>query len=74
MDLGAELEQFGIKEAMVDYQKVAEVYAKKGAKVADLDAATVDKWRDIARTTAWKDYAQKTALSAEFIQLAEKVS
>jgi TRAP-type C4-dicarboxylate transport system substrate-binding protein len=74
MELGAELEQFGIKEAMADDQKVAEVYAKKGAKVADLDAAAVDEWRGIARATAWKDYAQKTALSAELIKLAEQVS
>src|ERR1700678_3487211 len=54
--LGAELEQFGTKEAMADDQKVAEVYAKKGAKVFDLDEAIVDKWRAIARETAWKDY------------------
>jgi hypothetical protein len=73
MALGAELEQFGTKEAMADDQKVADVYAKKGSKVADLDEATVDKWRAIARSTAWKDYAQKTALSAELLKLAEEV-
>src|SRR5499427_6470812 len=73
MALGAELEQFGTKEAMADDQKVAEVYSKKGAKVADLDEATVDKWRAIARDTAWKDYAQKTALSAELLKLAEQI-
>ena len=61
MALGLELEEFGTKEAMADDQKVAEVYAKKGAKVADLDDATVEKWRAIARDTAWKDYAGKTA-------------
>jgi TRAP-type transport system periplasmic protein len=71
--LGAELEQFGTKEAMADDQKVADVYAKKGARVADLDEATVDKWRAIARETAWKDYAAKSALSAELIKLAEQV-
>jgi TRAP-type transport system periplasmic protein len=71
--LGAEMEQFGTKEAMADDQKVADVYAKKGAKVADLDEAIVDKWRTIARDTAWKDYAQKTALSGELIKLAEQV-
>ncbi|MBO0751245.1 MAG: TRAP transporter substrate-binding protein DctP, partial [Bradyrhizobiaceae bacterium] len=71
--LGAELEEFGTKEAKADDQKVAEVYAKKGAKVADLDEATVDKWRAIARDTAWKDYAGKTALSAELLKLAEQV-
>src|ERR1700724_2156610 len=73
MAIGLEMEAFGSKEAMADDQKVAEVYAKKGAKVSDLDEATVDKWRAIARDTAWKDYAQKTALSAELIKLAEQV-
>lgn len=73
MTLGAELEQFGTKEAMADDETVAEVYAKKGAKVLDLDEKIVDKWRAIARDTAWKDYAQKTPLSAELIKLAEQV-
>jgi TRAP-type C4-dicarboxylate transport system substrate-binding protein len=71
--LGAELEAFGTKEAMADDEKVAEVYAKKGAKVADLDEAIVEKWRALARPTAWKDYAAKTALSAELLKLAESV-
>src|SRR5271165_2523570 len=71
--LGAELEAFGTKEAMADDTKVAEVYAKKGAKVADLDEATVDKWRAIARDTAWKDYAAKTPLAAELLKLAQGV-
>jgi TRAP-type transport system periplasmic protein len=73
MALAAELEEFGTKEAMADDQKVADVYAKKGAKVFDMDDAIVDKWRAIARNTAWKDYAQKTPLSAELIKLAENV-
>jgi TRAP-type transport system periplasmic protein len=73
MEIAAELEQFALKEAMADDQKVAEVYAKKGAKVADLDEATVDKWRGIARPTAWQDYAKKTALSAELLKLAEQI-
>ena len=71
--LGSELEQFGTKEAMADDQKVADVYQKKGAKVLDLDDAIVEKWRAIARDTAWKDYAGKTALSAELMKLAENV-
>ena len=39
----------------------------------DMDDAIVDKWRAIARNTAWKDYAQKSPLSAELIKLAEDV-
>jgi TRAP-type C4-dicarboxylate transport system substrate-binding protein len=74
MALGAEMETFGTREAVADDQKVAEVYAKKGAKVSDLDEATVEKWRVIARNTAWKDYAEKTPLSAELLKLAEQVA
>src|SRR5215475_4799154 len=73
MAIGQEMEQFGTKEAMADDERISEVYAKRGAKVADLDEATVDKWRDIARGTAWKDYAQKTTLSAELLKLAEQI-
>jgi TRAP-type C4-dicarboxylate transport system, periplasmic component len=73
MALGVEMEEFGTKEAMADDERISEVYAKKGAKVFDLDEATVDKWRAIARDTAWKDYAQKTPLSAELLKLAESI-
>jgi len=72
--VGAELEAFGTEQARVDDNEVARIYEKAGAKVHDLDEATVQKWADIARDTAWKDYAAKTALSARLMQLAEKVS
>ena len=65
--------EFGTREAMADDEKVADVYAKKGAKVSDLDEATVEKWRMIARDTAWKDYAAKSPLSAELLKLAQGV-
>ncbi len=73
MASGAELEKFALREAMADDQKVAEVYAKRGATVKDLDDATVDKWRDIARGTAWKDYAERSPLAAELLAMAEKI-
>ncbi len=59
---------------MADDEKVAEVYGKKNAKVVDIDEATVEKWRVIARPTAWKDYAAKTPLSAELLKLAQSIS
>src|SRR6202166_2191547 len=52
--VGAELEAFGTKGAQDDDIEVSKVYEKAGAKVAALDIATVGKWRDIARDTAWK--------------------
>lgn len=68
--VGAEMEAFGRIGAEDDDNTVAQVYEKAGAKVYDLDAATVGKWRDIARDTAWKDYAAKTPNTAKLLKLA----
>ena len=72
--VGTELEAFGKKGAQDDDVEVAKVYEKAGAKVSVLDAATVGKWRDIARDTAWKDYSAKTATAANLLKLASDVS
>src|ERR1700744_5224003 len=72
--VGTELEAFGLKGAQEDDAEVAKVYEKDGAKVAELDEATVGNWRDIARDTAWKDYGAKTTLAANFLKLASDVS
>ncbi|HEY0234194.1 MAG TPA: TRAP transporter substrate-binding protein DctP [Afipia sp.] len=74
LSVGQDLEAFGRKGAQDDDIEVAKVYEKAGAKISMLDAATVGKWRDIARDTAWKDYAAKTALSANLLKLASDVS
>jgi hypothetical protein len=73
MAVGAELEAFATKAAKQDDALVATVYEKKGAKVADLSAATVKKWQAIARTTAWKDYADRNENCAKLMKLAEKL-
>ncbi|RTL54724.1 MAG: C4-dicarboxylate ABC transporter [Bradyrhizobiaceae bacterium] len=74
LSVGSELEAFGRKGAQDDDIEVAKVYEKAGAKVSPLDAATVEKWRDIARDTAWKDYAAKTPTAANLMKLASAVS
>jgi TRAP-type C4-dicarboxylate transport system substrate-binding protein len=72
MTVGAELEAFARKSAQADDQQVAAVYQKAGAKVVDLSEASVKKWQDIARRTAWRDYAAKNENCAKLLQLAEK--
>ena len=72
--VGAELEKFGEDGAKADDVKVGQVFQKAGAKVQDLDAAVVGKWRDIARDTAWKDYANRSASCAELLKLGEQVA
>ena len=72
--VGSELEAYGRKGAQADDIEVAKVYEKAGAKISALDAATVGKWRDIARDTAWKDYGAKTANAAKLLKLASDVT
>ncbi|MGU3361067.1 TRAP transporter substrate-binding protein DctP [Methylobacterium sp. M6A4_1b] len=74
MAIGAELEPFGQAGAKADDTKVEEIFSKAGAKVQNLDEKTLGQWRDIARDTAWKDFAGKSAGCAELLKLAEQVS
>ena len=73
MTVGAEMEQFALRAAQADDVNVAAVYQKAGAKIVDLNAATVKKWQDIARETAWKDFAGRNASCANLLKLAEKL-
>ena len=72
MSVGADLEKFAVDNAKADDIAVAEVYAKKGAKVSDLDDATLKKWQVLARPV-WKDYAGKNENCAKLLALAEKL-
>ncbi len=74
MAVGAEMEPFGTAGAKEDDVRVEQVFGRAGAKVATLDEATVGQWRDIAKDTAWKDFAGRSAGCAELLKLAEAVA
>jgi TRAP-type C4-dicarboxylate transport system substrate-binding protein len=73
MAVGGELESFARDAAKADDKAAADIYAKAGAKVYDLDEAAVKKWQDIARETAWKDFAGKNESCASLIKAAQKL-
>ena len=72
MQVGAELEKFAVDSAKADDEAVAAVYVKAGAKVADLDEATLAKWQVLAKPI-WKDYADKNENCAKLLALAQKL-
>ena len=72
MTVGAELEKFAVDSAKADDIAVANVYTKAGAKVSDLDDATLAKWQTIAKPV-WKDFADKNENCAKLLALAQKV-
>ena len=73
MEVGASLEKFGMEQAKVDDQRVADVYVKAGDKVGDMNAAAFDKWRTIARDSAWKDFAERVKNGRQLLDLATAV-
>jgi TRAP-type C4-dicarboxylate transport system substrate-binding protein len=74
MGIGAQLEEFGYAGAAGDDTEVVKVFEKKGGAVHKLDEASLAKWRDIAKATAWKDFNDKSASCAEMLKLAVAVS
>jgi TRAP-type C4-dicarboxylate transport system substrate-binding protein len=73
MTIGAEMEKFALDGARADDAQVADAYTKAGASVHELTEAALAKWVALARTTAWKDYAEKNEGCARLLKLAEQV-
>jgi TRAP-type C4-dicarboxylate transport system substrate-binding protein len=73
MAVGAELETFARDAARADDKIAAEIYAKAGAKVYDMDDATLKQWQAIARDTAWKDFGEKSDSCAALLKAAQKL-
>jgi TRAP-type C4-dicarboxylate transport system substrate-binding protein len=73
MAVGGELEVFARDAARADDKIAADVYAKAGAKVYDMDEATLKQWQAIARDTAWKDFGEKSETCAALLKAAQKL-
>ncbi|WP_234085883.1 TRAP transporter substrate-binding protein DctP [Azonexus sp. R2A61] len=72
-EVGASLEQFGVDEAKKDDQRMAEVYAKAGAKVVDMDEKAFMAWRQVAEQTAFQDFAEKIKDGRNLLDMALSV-
>ncbi len=74
LEVGESLEAFGLAAAKQDDQLVAEIYKKAGIGVHDMSEEVVQRWRGIAETAAWKDFADRNAECARFLKLAQAVA
>ena len=72
MGVGADMEKFAVDSAKADDAAVAGVYQKAGAKVTDLDDATLAKWQAIAKPV-WKDFSDKNENCAKLLAAAQKL-
>ncbi len=67
------LESFALEAAKADDIELSAIYGKAGAATRQFDAAALQKWQDVARDTAWKDFAGRNASCADMLALAQKV-
>lgn len=73
MTVGAEMEKFALAGARADDQRITEAYIKAGASVHELTESALAQWVALARTSAWKDYAETSEVNARLLKLAQDV-
>ena len=71
--VGEEMIPFNLAGAQADDAELARAFAAAGVAVPPMGDETVGRWRDVARGSAWKQYAEKTPLAARMLRMAEDV-
>jgi len=64
---------FITKEDKKDDQKMADVYTKAGATVHDMDEASFNEWRELARQSSFKDFVEKVKNGQALLDMATAV-
>lgn len=71
--VGEEMIPFNVAGAKADDLEMAKVYAAAGIDVTPMSNGAVDAWQQVARSSAWKIYGEKTKLAGQMLKLAEEV-
>ncbi len=74
VEAGAAQEPFAVEAAKADDQLLADIYGKAGVKVSDMNADDIAQWKAVAKDSAWKDFAARSASCANMLKLAEAVA
>jgi len=61
-------------EAEADDARLADIFGKAGVGVHDIPPAEMAKWRELARGTAWKDFAERSPATAALMRMAEAIA
>ena len=73
MDVGHSLEKFALDACKKDDQRVADVFAKAGDKVSDMNAQQFAQWKTLAQKSAWKDFEDHVKDGKHLIDMASAV-
>jgi len=72
-EAGLEQERFAMQATRRDDEDLADVYAKVGVAAKTMDPTAINKWRELAQRTAWRDFANRNVRCALLLKLAELV-
>ena len=70
---GDEMVPFNIAGAKADDVELARAFKAAGVDVHEMTLETVNRWQDVARNSAWKQFADKSPQAARMLKLAEDV-
>jgi TRAP-type transport system periplasmic protein len=70
VEVGASLEPFGMEEAKKDDQHAAEIFQQAGAQVHDMNDEQFKQWREVAKASAFKDFADRVKNGQELLDMA----
>jgi TRAP-type C4-dicarboxylate transport system substrate-binding protein len=73
LEVGESLEPWGLEQAKADDAALDSVFEKAGIKATRMTPDMLLEWRDLARDSAWKGYASKSASCVEFLKMAGAV-
>ncbi|MGI4954249.1 MAG: TRAP transporter substrate-binding protein DctP, partial [Janthinobacterium lividum] len=68
MAVGEEMVPFNLAGAQADDLELTRTYAAAGVQVRAMGEETVARWQAVARESAWKGYAEKTALAGRMLK------
>ncbi len=72
--VGEEMVPFNLAGAQADDIEMSRLFGAAGVALHPMEDATVQRWQDVARASAWKQYGEKTPLAARMLKLAEGVT
>ena len=73
LSVGEDMVPFNLAAAQADDAELSRVFAAAGAVVHPMSNETVERWKAVARDSAWKQYGEKSASAARLLKLAQEV-
>lgn len=74
LKVGHEMQAYALAACQANDKKVAQVYAKAGGHVYDMDKAQFLQWKLLAKKSAWKDFASHVKDGQKLLDMAEAVA